>query len=309
MIAEVLAGLSQRPKTLPCKLLYDQRGSALFDQICELPEYTLTRDETAIMQQHVESIVDAIGPDALLIELGSGSSVKTRTLLDHLETPAAYVPVDISRDHLLATAEQLDTDYPSVEVLPLVADYDRVLTLPEVSKPARRRVIYFPGSTIGNFSPEAARRFLQRLSRLAQAGPEPEAGLLLIGLDTPKDAEATLAAYDDAAGVTAAFNLNLLTRLNREAGADFDVALFRSVPVYDRKAHRIEGHLMSRCDQEVHVQGRAIGFKAGETVWIESSHKYPPEVFFELAEDWEHQHTYTDADERFHVHLMQSTSS
>ena len=215
---EALAGLQQSQKTLPCKYFYDLRGSQLFDQICDLPEYYPTRTEAAIMADHIAEMASVFGPNSLLIEYGSGSSTKTRILLDHLPGLAGYVPMDISREHLHQTADSLALAYPNLEILPLCADYTQKFELPEATRDVKSRVVYFPGSTIGNFHRAEAAAFLCRIADVCGPG-----GGLLIGVDLRKSPQILELAYNDAQGVTAAFNLNLLSRMNSELGADFDL--------------------------------------------------------------------------------------
>ena len=278
MRAEILEALRAPCKTLPCKYFYDARGSQLFEQICALPEYYLTRTELAIMETHAADMAAALGPRILLVEPGSGSSVKTRLLLEQLRVPRAYVPVDISREHLVAAADRLNRRYPALEVLPVCADFSQPFALPAPRRPAVRTVIYFPGSTIGNFEPPAAAQLLKRLRRLAGRD-----GGLLIGMDLQKDAALLERAYNDSAGVTAAFNLNLLRRINRELGGDFDASRFRHRAVYNRAAGRVEMHLVSLDDQTVNVADESIRFRADEVVVTEYSYKHTLSSFAALA--------------------------
>ena len=286
---EVLAGLGRARKRLPCKFFYDEAGSRLFDRICELPEYYPTRTEMRIMADHAADMARRIGPGRQVVELGSGSSTKTRLLLDALQSPAAYVPVDISREYLRQSAARLAADYPGVPVLPVCADYTRDFDVPEPSGGACRRLAYYPGSTVGNHEPREARAFLRRLADLVGPG-----GGLLIGVDLKKDPLRLHAAYNDAAGVTAAFNLNLLARVNRELGADFDLERFRHYAFFNPTRGRIEMHLLSLADQVVHVGGVPVRFETGETIYTESSYKYTPAGFerlvasagFSLVERW-----------------------
>ncbi len=278
MREEILSGLREPQKTLPCKYFYDSRGSQLFDAICEQPEYYPTRTELAIMEVHAADMAKALGTDVLLVEPGSGSSLKTRVLLDHLSHPAAYVPVDISRAHLLDAAERLNHLYPALEVLPVCTDFNQQFEIPTPQRRASRTIIYFPGSTIGNFEPEAARRLLKRLRRLAS----PRGGLL-IGADLRKDKSVLEAAYNDKAGVTASFNLNLLQRLNRELGGDFDLSRFRHRAVYNPVEGRIEIYLVSLGDQLVHVGGECFSLRADEHIITEYSYKYTLPGFAALA--------------------------
>ena len=274
----VLAGLSAEQKALEAKYFYDERGSKLFDAITALEEYYPTRAEAALLQTHAAEIAAFVGPGACLVEFGSGSSVKTRILLDALPDLACYVPIDISGAHLIATAEALAGDY-SFPVVPVAGDYTGDLALP-AAVPAARRVGFFPGSTIGNFDPDQATAFLQQARRLLGAGAR-----FLIGADLQKDTGRLVAAYDDAEGVTAAFNLNLLARINRELGGDFDLDAFRHEARYNAAAARIEMHLVSRRAQTVSVAGRRFGFAEGETIHSENSYKYTLESFAALAQE------------------------
>jgi L-histidine N-alpha-methyltransferase len=268
-LADVLAGLSLPQKRLPSKYFYDAAGSQLFDRITELDEYYLTRTELAIMRAHAASMAERCGPDCLLIEFGAGSAVKARLLLDRLDRPAGYVPVDVSGDHLRAASGELAADYPGLNVYPLVADFTRPFKPPPVA--AGRRVVYFPGSTIGNFDPADADALLSRIARLVGPG-----GGLLLGVDLRKDAAVLEPAYNDARGVTAAFNRNLLVRINRELGADFDPAAFRHAARFDADRSRVEMHLVSEEEQLVRVGGRGFAFRAGESIHTENSYKYDP---------------------------------
>ena len=276
--AEVLWGLRQRPKRLPCKLLYDTRGSELYERITRLPEYYPTRTEIAIQRAHVGEIAALVGRGAMIVEYGSGSSEKTRMLLDHLEAPAAYVPVDISRYALLEAAEALQQEYPAIEIRPVCADYTEPFELPEVERVVRRRVVYFPGSTLGNFERADASAFLRRIARAGEPGDA-----LLLGLDLDKDRSVLEAAYDDARGVTADFNRNILRHVNSAVGGDFDPERFEHVAFYDNAERRIEMHLRSDSDQIVRVGGERITLQAGEMIWTESSYKYRLEEIDTLA--------------------------
>ncbi len=276
--AEVLRGLRRRPKDLPCKYFYDELGSRLFEDICELDEYYLTRAELAIMRRHAGAMAATIGPRCCLIEFGSGSSRKTRLLLDHLEEPAAYVPIDISEAALEASARALTADYPGLDVLPVCADFTRPFDLPELP-PAARRAVYFPGSTVGNFGPAAAGRLLRRIRRLCGRG-----GGLLIGYDLKKDPAVLNAAYNDSRGVTAEFNLNLLRHINRELGADFQLDGFRHLAFYNAEQGRIEMHLVCTRPQTVHIGRARVDLAEGETIRTEYSYKYAVAEFSALAE-------------------------
>ncbi len=276
--ADVLRGLSREQKQLPSKYFYDERGSQLFDKICELEEYYPTRTELAIMRTHIRTMIDVIGPDALLIEYGSGSSTKTRTLLDHLEKPVGYAPVDISKEHLALACDAIADEYPNIPVYPICADFTGTYELPREVRDVGRRIVYFPGSTIGNFRPDAAVDFLGHIAEVC--GPY---GGLLIGFDLKKSPEVIETAYNDAKGVTADFNLNLLKRINRELGADFDLGQFSHRAFYNRDEGCIEMHLESLERQTVAIGDRQFSFAPGETVRTEYSYKYTVEGLGNLA--------------------------
>ncbi|HEX5437988.1 MAG TPA: L-histidine N(alpha)-methyltransferase [Gemmatimonadaceae bacterium] len=298
--AEVMRGLRGSPKTLPPKLFYDATGAQLFERICTLPEYYLTRSELEILRERAGEIAELAGARCALIEYGSGAGVKIRLLLDALEEPAAYVPVDISREQLAQVAGELAAEYPDVAVRPQCADYTAPLTLPSLP-PDARRVAFFPGSTIGNFHPAEAAAFLHRVRHTVGAG-----GLLVLGVDRRKRASILNAAYNDAAGVTAAFNLNMLARLNREMDADFDLDAFEHRAAFNAKAGRVEMHLVSRRAQVLHVAGEPITFGRRETIWTECSYKYDrarldrlvQTAGFSIARLW------TDAPKQFWVAVL-----
>ena len=275
---DVVTGLSRRPRTLSCKYFYDERGSQLFDQICELEEYYLTRTELAIMRQHAGEMAEQIGPGVKLVEYGSGSSVKTRLLLDNLQEPVAYVPVDISREHLQQTADKLARRYPGIEILPVCADFTEEFELPVAETTPSHDAVYFPGSTIGNFLPSEAQAMLRRIVQLCGCG-----GGLLIGIDLHKDARIIEAAYNDAAGVTEKFNLNLLARINRELEGDLDLSQFEHRAEYNAEVGRVEISLRSRCDQTMRIGDREFSIGVGESILTEYSHKYTIDSFAELA--------------------------
>ena len=300
-LRDVRQGLAGRPKTLPCKYFYDAEGSRLFDRICELDEYYLTRAELQIMERHVSEMVDLLGPRCMLIEYGSGSSLKTQVLLDHLHEPAAYVPIDISDAYLQESTRRLTERYPSLAIYPVVADYMNAFPVPEVPGAVRRRVVYFPGSTIGNFEPDAATDFLRRIRGVCG-----EDGGLLIGVDLKKDRETLEAAYNDREGVTAAFNLNILRRVNAELGGEFDLERFRHRAVYDADEGRVEMHIISLEEQRVRLDGAMVSFDAGESICTEYSYKYSIEEFEGMAADagFERRRTWTDEANRFSVHFM-----
>jgi L-histidine Nalpha-methyltransferase len=274
---DVLRGLRRPHKELPCKYFYDARGSRLFDAICGLEEYYPTRCELEILRRRGGELAAALGPGCAVIEYGSGSSLKTRLLLERLDRPAAYVPIDVSGEHLLRAAARLRARFPGLDVRPVVADFTGPFGLPELP-PAARRVVYFSGSTIGNFPPDEAVALLAGIRRLCGPG-----GGLLIGVDLKKDPAVLEPAYDDARGVTAAFNLNLLVRINRELGADFDLCRFRHLAFYDRDHGRIEMHLVSLAEQAVTVGGSVFYFRQGESIRTEYSHKYGLDDFAALA--------------------------
>ena len=275
---EVWAGLSLPQKSLPCKYFYDERGSALFESICELPEYYPTRTEVAIMEAHATEMAALLGDRCLLVEYGSGSSRKTCLLLDQLRDAAGYVPIDISRAALTASARALAAAYPRLEVLPVCADYTDSFELPRARVAPERRGVYFPGSTIGNFAPAEARKFLTQVAEICGPG-----GALLIGVDLKKSRRVLEPAYDDALGVTADFNLNLLRRLNRELGASFALDQFTHRALWNEAEGRVEMHLVSRRRQEVTLGGHRIRFEAGETIHTENSYKYDLSGFGALA--------------------------
>lgn len=297
--ADVVAGLSAPRKSLPCKYFYDCRGSALFDRICDLPEYYPTRTEAAILADRGREIAAALPAGAVLIEYGSGSSTKTRLLLDALPDLTAYVPVDICGGHLLRSAAALRAGYPRLRVHPVCADFTRPFPVPEFD--GRPRVVFFPGSTIGNFGPDEAVGLLAGMARVAGAG-----GGLLIGVDLLKSREILEPAYDDAAGVTAAFNLNLLERINRELDGTFDVSAFSHRAVFDAAEGRVEMHLVSDEDQTAEVDGLPFRFAAGETIHTENSYKYGRDRFAELAgrAGWRVEAVWTDPADLFSVQYL-----
>ncbi len=300
-LGDVLSGLGQPQKTVPCKYLYDEEGSKLFDAICDLEEYYPTRTEWSIMQQYIGEIAPHLGRDCCLIEYGSGSSLKTRILLDHLERLAGYVPIDISRPHLMQSAARLSQAYPNLVIRPVCADYTNLFQLPQMEGQVSRNVVYFPGSTIGNFDPAEAQTFLSRVAQVCGKG-----GKLLIGVDLKKDVQVLEEAYNDKKGVTAAFNLNLLRRINREVGGAFRLDLFEHRACYNTEQGRIEMHLVSLSDQTVRVGDAKVFFQRGETIHTENSYKYSLDGFARLAGSagFEAEGVWTDADQLFSVHLL-----
>ncbi|MGC2413501.1 MAG: L-histidine N(alpha)-methyltransferase [Stellaceae bacterium] len=297
----VLAGLGQEPKTLPCKFFYDVRGSALFEQICEVPEYYLTRTEIAILEGYASAIAAQLGAHCRLVELGSGSSRKVRILLEAAEAPAAYVPVDISREYLREAAARLAADFPELSVVAVCADYTRSFPLPLLPGPPGKRVGFFPGSTIGNFEPEAVVRFLAHCAELL--GPE---GEMLIGVDLKKEPAILNAAYNDRAGLNAAFNLNLLERVNRELGGDIDIERFEHLAFYNAEKGRMELYLKSSADQTAAIAGRRFHFAEGELIHTENSYKYAIDEFHALAQraGFRPVQTWTDRNHLFSVHYF-----
>jgi L-histidine Nalpha-methyltransferase len=299
---DALEGLRKTPKQLSPVWFYDEEGSCLFDSICELPEYYLTRTESQIMTEHGAEMARCIGPHAALIEFGSGSSDKTRILLDKLESLACYVPIDISRDYLFETAGLLARDYPALRITPVCADFTQPFDLPVHIAAAHRRVVYFPGSTLGNFETEAAQRVLTTMRTIIG-----RKGAVLIGIDLRKDPKVLQRAYNDAAGVTAEFNLNALRHINRELGADFDVDAFEHSALWIENQSRIEMHLISTRDQEVHLGDETVTIQKGEHVRTECCHKYTLEGFAQLAAtaDLAVTQVWMDADEKFSVQLLE----
>ena len=273
----MLQGLQDARKELPSKYFYDDLGSQLFEQICELDEYYLTRTELAIMQAHLQEMAALLGPHCLLIEYGSGSSTKVCMLLDALHEPAGYVPIDIAKEPLLRSVAALARAYPGLEVLPVCADYTSDFELPVPGKPVWRRVAYFPGSTIGNFDREPARRFLRQIAKACAGGG------LLIGVDLKKDFNILHRAYNDSQGVTAQFNKHLLVRINQELDANFQLNQFGHYAFYNPGQSRVEMHLVSLKNQTVRIGEVEIAFKLGESIWTESSYKYTLEEFAHLA--------------------------
>ncbi|MGB7344930.1 MAG: L-histidine N(alpha)-methyltransferase [Pirellulaceae bacterium] len=276
--AEILDGLRCSPKEIPCKYFYDQRGSQLFDRICDLPEYYPMRTEQSIMDRYVDEMVDQIGPGVMLVEYGSGSSIKTRRLLERLDDPVAYVPVDISREHLLLSAKQIADDFPHTEVLPVCADFTEDFQLPKSKREPTHAAVYFPGSTIGNFVPDKAQEVLAKIAPLCG-----RRGGLLIGIDLQKDVDVLERAYNDSRGVTAEFNLNLLHRIGRELETDLEPDGFRHHSFYNSDKHRIEIYIRSAREQQVRIGSETFFFAEDELIHTEYSHKYTIEEFAETA--------------------------
>ena len=303
--AEILAGLMASQKRISPKYFYDQRGSEIFDEICNLPEYYPTRTEFRIMEENLPEIAELTGPKAAVIEFGAGSSSKARQLLDGLDRPVAYVPVEISGDYIQQQASELAKDYPELSVIPVVADFTKPFDLPVHSISPLTNLIFFPGSTIGNFTRREARRLLEVMRLEAKPG-----GCLLIGVDLVKDVDILTSAYNDRRGVTAKFNLNALHHLNSGLGADFRPDLFRHDAIYDRQHGRIEMRLVALTGHSVDVAGEKITFEKDEYIITEYSHKYEKREFRELTEDvgFEPEKIWTDDDEFFSVHFLRVPS-
>lgn len=298
---QILRGLKSPQKRLSPKYFYDKRGSELFDRICALPEYYPTRTELALLNDHVNEVAALVGERATVIELGAGSNVKARLLLNGLSKPAAYLPVDISPEYLFEQVRSLRDDFPGVHMQPVFADFTRPFKLPKRPAASGRNLVFFPGSTIGNLSRPRALRLLEGIAAAAKPG-----GALLVGVDLPKDPAILHSAYNDAEGVTAEFNLNLLARLNRELDAEFDLRRFEHEAVYDGEQQRIEMRLVSTVQQRVSVAGVRLDFAPREYIVTEHSHKYAPEDFHALARraGFAPEHTWIDAEELFSVHYL-----
>lgn len=300
MLEEVVEGLQKKEqKTLPSKFFYDKRGSKLFEKICLLDEYYLTRTELSIMSENIQAIANQAGKNVQLIELGSGSSRKTRLLLDHLEDIHSYVPVDISDEFLKDIARNLNEEYSDLSIIPIATDYTKPFSLPKVSENTQR-IIYYPGSTIGNFTKKEAADFIKLIRDLVG-----ENGGLLIGFDLLKDEQILLSAYDDSKGVTAAFNKNILHRINHELDGNFEVDLFEHLVIFNQSKNRIEMHLQSTVEQLVEVAGHHINFDAGETIHTENSHKYSLNSFGELTQPYfSPVQTWTDPNQKFAIQFL-----
>ncbi len=297
---EVIGGLSQKQKQLPSKLFYDEKGSQLFDQICELDEYYPTRTEVKIMQDNIEKMSALLGEGTLLIELGSGSSLKIRLLLDNIPGLAGYVPIDISTEHLIQSAKILENDYPHLNIFPLAADYTKDFELPKIDKPFDHKAVYYPGSTIGNFTPSEAKEFLKRIAKLCGAN-----GGFIIGVDLRKNKATIEGAYNDSKGVTAAFNLNILQRLNNELNADFNLNSFKHHAFFNDEESRIEMHLISQKNQDVQLEEVIIHFNQNESIITEYSYKYTLESFAQLASDYfDVKKVWTDENNLFSIQYL-----
>lgn len=280
MHEEVLEGLSKKRKELPSKYFYDTKGSQLFDAICELDEYYITRTEFDIMKSNINEISDFLGEELMFIEYGSGSSEKIKIILDQIKGITVYVPIDISREHLLKSAAEIKQQYPDLEVIPVCADYNKIFKIPKPFREVTHKVVYFPGSTIGNFHRDEAVRFLQRIARVTGIN-----GSLIIGVDLLKDRHILERAYNDKKGVTAQFNLNLLSHINEALGTDFRLDLFQHLALFNEEEKRIEMHLVAGEEHSVQLNGASIHFAKGERIWTESSYKYSLEDFELLAKE------------------------
>lgn len=296
---EVLEGLSDRPRHIPPKYFYDARGSQLFDAICEQPEYYPTRIEISLLEYYARDIAEHIGPDCVLVELGSGASKKARILFDSLK-PSGYMGVDISREFLLGATEKLATEYPWLEVHAVCADFSQLLEIP-TSHHEKHLVAFYPGSSIGNFDPEDAVTFMEQVGQMLGSG-----GKLLIGIDLKKDDSILHAAYNDAAGITAQFNLNLLKRMHDELGAEYEPNAFAHEAFYNEGMGRIEMHLVSTCNTRLVIDDKRFQFHLGDSIHTENSYKYSIEEFQQLADraGFDVEKVWTDRKEYFSLQLL-----
>ena len=300
ILHEVLDGLTKQQKELPSKLFYDERGSKLFDEITRLEEYYPTRTEMKIMEDNIEEIGALLGEGTVLVELGSGSSKKIRLLLENIPGLAAYIPVDISKEHLLNSVRILSRDYPQLDIIPFVADYTKEFSLPQINKNYDHLSAFYPGSTIGNFKPQEAKEFLRRISKLIGKN-----GGFIIGVDLKKDKQILEKAYNDKDGITAQFNLNILSHINHETGAKFDINKFYHKAVYNDTEGRIEMHLISCEPQSVQLNGSVIEFKQDEDIITEYSYKYAIGQFENLISDFfEVRKVWTDDKKFFSVQYL-----
>ncbi|HTV85858.1 MAG TPA: L-histidine N(alpha)-methyltransferase [Dyella sp.] len=306
LLQVVQRGLRSQPKRLPSWLFYDDQGSALFEQICEQPEYYLTRAEIALLKEHAGDIAHVLGPDARLVEYGSGHAIKTRLLLEHLEAPVAWVPVELATEALRLSSERMAAYFPQLPIQPISVDFTRPMRLPVPPRAPRRTVVYFPGSTIGNFDEREAAQLLRKMR-----GEMGDNGGILVGVDVKKDRATIEAAYNDAAGVTAAFTLNMLTRLNRELGCNFELGGFRHRARYNTMAGRIETHILSKREQRVRVGRLQVLFREDEAMLVEYSCKYSLEDFAALAAiaGLTVQHVWMDAQGLFSLQYLTRSSA
>lgn len=281
LLDEIINGLKCRQKYIPSKLFYDERGSKLFDQICELDEYYLTRTELSIIENNIDQITQLIDENTLFIEFGSGSSLKTRRILERIDKTAGYVPIDISEEHLNNSVSELRSDFPELDIYPIAADFTNPIQFPDIFGDVKRRVLFFPGSSIGNFTDEESKKFIQIAS--INCGPE---GGLLIGIDMFKDKEIIESAYNDSKGITAEFNLNILSRINNDFEADFIPDNFTHNAVFNNEKSRIEMYLVCNAEQNVRLNGTTITIQKNESILTEYSHKYTLENFNRIIEDY-----------------------
>ncbi len=300
ILEEVINGLSQQQKQLPSKLFYDEKGSALFNEICDLEEYYPTRTEMQIMMDNIEEIGSLLGEGTLLMELGSGSSTKIRLLLDHIPGLAGYVPIDISAEHLIQSCASLKNEYPELNIYTLAADYTKDFKLPSIDNSYDHIAAYYPGSTIGNFKPDEAKDFLKRIAKIVGKN-----GGMIIGVDLKKNKKIVEAAYNDKKGVTADFNLNMLSHINDELDSNFDVNKFSHLAFYNELKGRIEMHLVSEENQKVGLNGTSIYFEKGEDILTEYSYKYSVEDFACLVSDiFEVRKVWTDKNNLFSIQYL-----
>ena len=300
LLEEVLNSLKKKQKELPCKLFYDKKGSELFDEISKLPEYYPTRTEIGIIKTNIEDISDHIGKNCLLVELGSGSSMKIRLLLNGLNELSAYVPLDISYNHLIETSSTLSRDFPDLRIIPLCVDYTKPFEFPDFDFSWEKIVIFYPGSTIGNFHPHYAKKFLAMIARRSGKGSG-----LLIGVDLKKEKELLENAYNDSKGVTAKFNLNMLYRLNSEVGSNFEINNWQHNAIYNEYEGRIEMHLISLTKQDVSFNGTRIHFEKDESIVTEYSYKYTLSEFENLISDhFKVERAWVDDNNRFSLQYL-----
>jgi len=302
-LADVLHGLGQKKKTLPCKYFYDEKGSLLFEAICDTPEYYITRTEISILQHNMEQIADLVGPSCDILEFGAGAGVKIQLLLDGLKAPRSYIPIDISMEILEDSAQKLAQRFPHVDIVPIVGDYHKDIELPEgfLKQTPHKKLVFFPGSTISNFTPAEALGFLTRIRKLLTKGDA-----LLIGVDCIKPTHLLNAAYNDKAGITAAFNLNLLDRIANTFDTNLASKYFLHHAYFNSQHSRIEMHLVSKRDQIVRIEHEAIQFARGETIHTENSYKYSLHRFKSMAEDaaFETRSVWQDDDKLFSLHYL-----
>ncbi|GBD87748.1 histidine-specific methyltransferase EgtD [bacterium BMS3Abin03] len=302
ILSEIIEGLSKKQKSLPSKLFYDENGSRLFDEICELEEYYPTRTELKIMSDNIEEIASYMGDECVLVELGSGSSIKIRLLIEHLQSLTAYVPVDISAEHLIKAAGCLKADYQDLVIYPLATDYTKDFSLPEIFGTCKTIGAFYPGSTIGNFTPNEAKTFLERISKTCGKGSG-----LLIGVDLKKDINILNAAYNDRQNVTAEFNLNILHHINSLFYSNIDPVNFKHHAFYNEKSGRIEMHLISTNKQVVNIEGHKFEFEKDETILTEYSYKYSPQDFAELVKGiYEIERIWVDENNLFSVQFLRA---